>query len=138
MIVDSLETAIRKVDKVIALCVIAIPVLGVSEVQAGIIILDSILEVVHCRSLNGRLAIDRLWCINWSWNWNWSRNVGRNWGRPVDRCGSRSISTYWSRSISWFRCWGIGWFRGWCIGGLRCGSIGGLRCWGIDRFGAGA
>jgi hypothetical protein len=78
VVVDSLETTIRKVDIVAALGVVSISIFIVTKVQTGIVILDSIGETVDSWSIIDRLTIGWGRCIGRDWDWSWL----------VDRCWS--------------------------------------------------
>jgi hypothetical protein len=83
VVVDSLETTIRKVDIVAALGVVSISIFIVAKVQTGIVILDSIGETVDSWAIIDWLTIGWGRCIGRDWDWSWL----------VDRCWSIVGST---------------------------------------------
>jgi len=62
---DDLDTAVRKVDPVLALGVVVVPVLGVAEVGAGVVISNTIGELVD-RGSNWLMVRGGGWGVVWS------------------------------------------------------------------------
>jgi hypothetical protein len=74
-----------EVDEVVAVSLVAVPVLSVAKVETGVVVLNSIAKVVDGRALVNRLSVSWLGGVSWSWNWDWDRggliDGSRSWNR---------------------------------------------------------
>jgi len=129
---NNLGTTIRKVNTVFTSGSITITVFVGSKRRFGVIILDSITELVNswciiCWFLAISWGVIRGWLvISWCWVGNWCvyDNWGYIWSWFVDNWGM--IWSWLVEDWGMIRCWLV---CNWCM--IR--SWGMIRCWGMIR-----